>query len=468
MSVVVFLGPTLEHHVAQQILPATYLPPVSLGDVYTAARRRPWAIAIVDGYFDRVPAVWHKEILWAMARGVHVYGASSMGALRAVELEAFGMVGVGRVFEAYRDGTLEDDDEVALVHAPPASDYAAGSEAMVNMRATFLAALDEGVISPATHTRLVRIAKAAFYGERDYDRTVTRAEEEGAPPTECAAIRAWLPTGRRDVKRVDAIELLTRLGAEQARDGGPKRVQFTFQRTRLWEQLRNTVERRPLVDFPGVELGLDEDPLDELRLEGDAYVRARDRSMIRLLALALGDHQGIVPAPLARHLAAESVREANGLPSLDALDEWLGRQQLSPDGIRRLMEDEAQSRGVAAGYRELLPTYLRDHLRVTGRYADLDRRARAKQELLWRRGLHNPGLAEAGISDDELWDWFFGTVLGRRVPDDLAAAAAELDFPSLDLMRRAALREFLYRQHARTRDSSAAPAGHGRVSEVPR
>ena len=86
----------------------------------------PQAIGIIDGYFQWAPAVWHKEILWAIQQGVHVFGAASMGALRAAELAPFGMRGVGRIFEAYRDGVLpgsgdepfEDDDEVAVVHGP--------------------------------------------------------------------------------------------------------------------------------------------------------------------------------------------------------------------------------------------------------------------------------------------------------------------------------------------------------------
>ena len=53
-----------------------------------------------------------------MSQGIHVFGSASMGALRA-ELCPFGMVGVGRIFEAYRDGELEDDDEVAVIHGPP-------------------------------------------------------------------------------------------------------------------------------------------------------------------------------------------------------------------------------------------------------------------------------------------------------------------------------------------------------------
>ena len=80
---------------------------------------------IVDGYFDTVPSVWHKEILVAMQRGVHVFGASSMGALRAAELHPFGMVGIGQVYEWYRDGTIDADDEVAVAHGPAEFAFAA-------------------------------------------------------------------------------------------------------------------------------------------------------------------------------------------------------------------------------------------------------------------------------------------------------------------------------------------------------
>jgi hypothetical protein len=89
--VVVFLGPTLSHDDARDVLDAEYLPPAAHGDVLRAALRRPRAIALVDGVFERVPAVWHKEILFALSEGIHVYGAASMGALRAAELDAFGM-----------------------------------------------------------------------------------------------------------------------------------------------------------------------------------------------------------------------------------------------------------------------------------------------------------------------------------------------------------------------------------------
>src|SRR5262245_57987284 len=115
---VVFLGPSLPLDEARRLLDARYRPPAAMGDGYrlVSARPRPRRIAIIDGYFERMAAPWHKEILWALEHGVAVYGASSMGALRAAELEAFGMIGVGAIFADFRSGRLTDDDEVAVVH----------------------------------------------------------------------------------------------------------------------------------------------------------------------------------------------------------------------------------------------------------------------------------------------------------------------------------------------------------------
>src|SRR5262245_16389942 len=112
MKAVVFLGPTLSIAEARSQLEAEFLPPAAQGDVWRVALHCSDVIGLIDGQFDHVPSVWHKEILWAMSQGIHVYGSASMGALRAAELHAFGMEGVGKVFESFRDGHLEDDDEV--------------------------------------------------------------------------------------------------------------------------------------------------------------------------------------------------------------------------------------------------------------------------------------------------------------------------------------------------------------------
>jgi hypothetical protein len=243
MSTCVFLGPTLAVADAAKILHSTFLPPVRQGDVYrVVSQQRPCAIGIVDGYFQWVPAVWHKEILWAIDQGVHVFGAASMGALRAAELAPFGMRGVGCIFKAYRegrfpgpdDGPFEDDDEVAVVHGPAESGYRGGSEAMVNMRCTLAKAAHEGVITEPTRRVLVAEAKAAFFPDRSYAHLLAYGRVSGLPEHELMALVDWLPHGRVDQKRADALAMLTSISEFLAMDLPPAKASFTFERTVAW------------------------------------------------------------------------------------------------------------------------------------------------------------------------------------------------------------------------------------------
>lgn len=243
MTVCVFLGPTLAADAAE-VRDVTVLPPVRLGDVYRAVSRlRPRALGIVDGYFQWAPAVWHKEILWAIGQGVAVFGAASMGALRAVELAPFGMRGVGRIFEAYRTGRLdgpdddpfEDDDEVAVVHGPQENGYRGGSEAMVNIRCTLARAAAEGVVSDASRRALVKAAKALFFPDRAYPQLLTQGRADGLHEHELAALENWLPRGRVDQKRLDAVALLQEMRAFGAAGPPPGQPDFTVERTTYWD-----------------------------------------------------------------------------------------------------------------------------------------------------------------------------------------------------------------------------------------
>src|SRR5262245_8594564 len=122
--IAVFLGPSLPREQARAILEARYEPPARMGDIYRILGDVR-AVVLIDGVFHSVPAVWQREILDALAEGVPVYGASSMGALRAAELYTYGMVGIGTVFGWYRDGIIDADDEVTLLHGPEDAGYVA-------------------------------------------------------------------------------------------------------------------------------------------------------------------------------------------------------------------------------------------------------------------------------------------------------------------------------------------------------
>jgi hypothetical protein len=240
---VVFAGPTLDAATLTTVLDVRVHGPVARGDVLRAVEEGATALGLIDGYFERVPAVWHKEILWALAKGCRVYGAASMGALRAAELAPFGMIPVGTIAEAYLRGEFTDDDEVAVAHRGPEDGYAPLSEAMVNVRATLAAAHAAGVIGKGTHDTAVALMKRRFYAERSWALLASEGPRHGLPRDELDALSAWLPTGKVDVKRRDALALLTRMRDDKG--SPPAAPSWCFEPTDAWETLRRSLARRP-------------------------------------------------------------------------------------------------------------------------------------------------------------------------------------------------------------------------------
>lgn len=235
MIAVVFAGPSLPPR-ARPAHPAfDWRPPVRQGDVYRVALGRPAAIGIVDGYFEFTPTVWHKEILWAMARGIRVFGAASVGALRAAELDAFGMHGIGRIYESFRSGALQDDDEVAVLHGPEELGYPPVTEAMVNIRATLAAAQRDGIVEATLAAELAGMAKSLFYKDRTYPAIFEAVAAGGADMVALAALREWLGEARIDQKRLDATAMVEAMRAGLAAGLPPLRVSYRLAETAAWQ-----------------------------------------------------------------------------------------------------------------------------------------------------------------------------------------------------------------------------------------
>ena len=241
MIAVIFAGPSLPPPTSP-IAGIEWRPPVRQGDLYLAALSRPAIIGVADGYFEIMPTVWHKEILWAMAQGIHVYGAASIGALRAAELTEFGMKGIGHIYRQFHTGRLTDDDEVAVLHGPAEIDYVQVTDAMVNVRATIDRALQLGVVEPAFAARLVSIAKSLFYKDRTYEAILKAATEQGLAPELVGRFASWLPGGKVDQKRIDASEMLEAMTAHISSGVIPLKVSYEFSHTFAWEEARRRIE----------------------------------------------------------------------------------------------------------------------------------------------------------------------------------------------------------------------------------
>ncbi|WP_437826581.1 TfuA-like protein [Sorangium sp. So ce1153] len=444
MKIYVFTGPTISAEEARVYLDATYLPPVAQGDVYRGALERPVAIGIVDGLFQRVPAVWHKEILWAMAQGIHVFGSASMGALRAAELAAFGMEGIGAIYEAFARGELEDDDEVAVAHGAAEHGYRAVSEAMVNIRSTLRAAAAAGVIDDGLRDGLAQIAKDVFYAERTWSLVLARGLDAGVPSEAIEALRGFLPRGRVNQKRLDAIAMLERMRARTVQGIEPKAVRYRFQHTNVWEHAVRTAGRLSVSSSPATpaEGAVSHEALaEELQLSA-AYAAAWRGAMSRALALELARQRNASIGEHGLESAVEAFCVERGLH--DELERSRWAREHDVRDLERFFLDEARVRWAEATLevdaREVLP----DSLRAEGRYAALAARASDKQRVLAARGALAPSLADVGLSEAELLRWYFEERLGQPIPRDVAAYARAAGFADVDSLRRALLREASY------------------------
>jgi len=167
--IAVFLGPSLERIQASQILAANYYPPARMGDIYRLLGSGVRIIVLIDGVFHQEASVWQRELLEALDNDIMVIGASSMGALRAAELHSFGMIGHGTIFEWYRDGFIDGDDEVALNHADESNGFRPFSEPLVNIRYNLMEAVRQGCISQQQGAELIEYAKRTYYADRAYN-----------------------------------------------------------------------------------------------------------------------------------------------------------------------------------------------------------------------------------------------------------------------------------------------------------
>jgi hypothetical protein len=213
MTVYVYAGPTLPRAEILNVVPnAVVRPPVAHGDLLCIPTLPGDVVVLIDGLFHQVASVRHKEILQLLADGVHVVGCSSMGALRAVELHPYGMIGNGVVFELYRDGVIDADDEVAVIHGE-APEYRRMSDSLVVFRYAVAGALEAGEIDSRCAEAIIGRAAALPYAERGWDAVAALCDVDPETREAFARLRAYVAARpeRADVKAADALDTLTRL-----------------------------------------------------------------------------------------------------------------------------------------------------------------------------------------------------------------------------------------------------------------
>lgn len=211
MKAVIFTGPSLSHEEARKIFgEAEYRAPIKRGDALKALKEGKKILGIIDGVFHQEVAISPREILEVLKEGVFVVGGSSIGALRAVELCDFGMIGVGEVFRMFKRGELESDDEVAVLFNPET--FEAISEPLVNIRATISTLVSKGVLGAELGGKLIEIGKRLHYSKRSYESIVSEALKAGlVSESEVDRLLSLLRDNAINLKKLDAIKVVEKV-----------------------------------------------------------------------------------------------------------------------------------------------------------------------------------------------------------------------------------------------------------------
>jgi len=204
---VIFLGPSLSREKARKILDADYRLPAKKGDILQLILREVDIVGLVDGYFlQDYPPTPIEVYNLVRKRNVKVFGSSSLGALRAVELGKYGMIGIGKIFRLFRDGILESDDEVAVTF----TDYTNyKSEALIDIRYNLFLAQKYEIIDNMTRRSILRISKQTYFPYRTYEDILDKCKSKYPEiNSQLESFREYILNNKKSLKERDAVRLL--------------------------------------------------------------------------------------------------------------------------------------------------------------------------------------------------------------------------------------------------------------------
>lgn len=197
----VFVGPTIPSADLPNNPEFRYHPPVRNGSLHKLGLGSEDRVVIIDGVYQHTAPIRHKEILSVLRTGARIWGAASMGALRAAELQDFGMQGVGAIYEDYVSGRRTRDSDVAVLQAPAEDGHRALTLALASVEYALRELVSLGVMGPSCGDAILVIAERAHFTERSFVFLRERASEIG------------------HARCIRALSAMLRLGDQKSRDG---------------------------------------------------------------------------------------------------------------------------------------------------------------------------------------------------------------------------------------------------------
>jgi hypothetical protein len=204
---VIFTGPTLSIDKAKEILDADYRPPAKKGDLLKLIPTAVKFVGLIDGYFlQDYPPTPIEVYNLLRKKDVMVFGSSSLGALRAVELKRFGMIGIGKIFNLFLKGVIDSDDEVAVTFTGY-KEYQ--SDALIDIRYNLFLAQKKQIIDKNTKRNILRIAKKTYFPYRTYDDILEKSKKVfSLQKKQIEDFGEYITKHKVSLKEKDAIRLL--------------------------------------------------------------------------------------------------------------------------------------------------------------------------------------------------------------------------------------------------------------------
>jgi TfuA protein len=219
-NALVFAGGSVTRAEAPPDANLSWTGPAEQGDLLAAVLDGFETILVIDGYFyDRFPCTTF-EVMLALEQGVRVFGSSSIGALRAVELDRCGMRGIGHVYDDLKRQAIKPYHVVAQTYDDRDRPL---TTPLVNVLRFLEWAEEGGVIDAAERSACVDVAEGIHFTALTFE-AYFRCLLGGRDPQAAAGLklRTWFEergAAAFDVKKQDALLLLNRFRGLEAAAG---------------------------------------------------------------------------------------------------------------------------------------------------------------------------------------------------------------------------------------------------------
>jgi len=270
------------------------------------------------------------------------------------------------------------------------------------------------------------------------------AREFGPPMTELDLFQAWLPQGRIDQKREDALEMLRVMNAQLSAGLPPKQVDFKFENTVVWSSLVNSAGFLHTGNDGASNIHLNA-ILAELWSKPELFLPAYQYATIRHLVCHAANQVG--KTATAEQIAAieKAFRSDRSLADQEAFEAWLKQNRMTQADFDEMILCEALLHEPSLSPWPLPHRWLLDWLRTTGQFESIAASVREKHGSEDGAPLP-PDWRNPEVATEALLQWYLQHL---AAPDPFQGSAARASLPYLRQDWETFMAAIVRRHHAK-------------------